>query len=196
MTSVTKSPPDAAPPRHPLTVIDAPEAPSPALIAAELGISAAALVARGLPACEQARCLALAEVGDDGRQHLLSEAAATAWQALKAAAATDGVALHIVSSFRSIDRQAEIIRRKLDAGQPIEEILTVCAPPGYSEHHTGRALDVSTPGVAALVVEFAQTPAFAWLAAHADDFGFRLSYPDGNAQGFAYEPWHWCFHES
>ena len=196
MTSVTKSPPDAAPPRHPLTVIDAPEAPSPALIAAELGISAAALVARGLPACEQARCLALAEVGDDGRQHLLSEAAAAAWQALKAAASADGVALHIVSSFRSIERQAEIIRRKLDAGQPIEDILTVCAPPGFSEHHTGRAVDVATPGVRALVVEFDQTPAFAWLTAHGGDFGFRLSYPDGNAQGFEYEPWHWYFHES
>lgn len=184
MASLAKSLPEAALPRC-----------SPSAIAAQLGISAAALVARGLPACEQARHLVLAEVGDDGRQHLLSEAAAVAWQTLKAAAAADGVALHIVSSFRSVERQAEIIRRKLDAGQPIEEILTVCAPPGYSEHHTGRAVDVSTPGVAALAVEFDRTPAFAWLAAHADAFGFRLSYPCGNAQGFEYEPWHWCFHE-
>jgi hypothetical protein len=42
-----------------------------------------------------------------------------------------------VSAFRSVERQAEIVRRKLAAGGRIEEILTVCAPPGFSEHHTG-----------------------------------------------------------
>jgi len=161
----------------------------------QLGICQAALAARGLPVCAEAQCLEVAEIGADGREQRLIEPAAAAWRALKAAASADGIALSIVSSFRSIERQTEIIRRKLDAGQAIEEILTVCAPPGFSEHHTGRAVDVSTPGVRALVVEFDRTPAFAWLTAHANDFGFRLSYPAGNAQGFEYEPWHWCFHE-
>ena len=164
-------------------------------IADELGICQTALAARGLPVCEEAQCLEVAEISADGREHRLIEPAAAAWRTLKAAASADGIALSIVSSFRSIERQAEIIRRKLDAGQAIEEILTVCAPPGFSEHHSGRAVDLSTPGVPALVVEFDRTPAFAWLTAHAGDFGFQLSYPCGNAQGFEYEPWHWCFHE-
>lgn len=168
---------------------------SPINIANQLGICQAALAARGLPVCPEAQRLEVAEIGDDGREQRLIEPAAAAWRRLKAAASADGIALSIVSSFRSIERQAEIIRRKLDAGQAIEDILTVCAPPGFSEHHTGRAVDVATPGVRALVVEFDQSPAFAWLTAHADDFGFRLSYPCGNAQGFEYEPWHWCFHQ-
>jgi len=168
---------------------------SPINIADQLGICQAALAARGLPVCPEAQRLEVAEIDDDGREHRLSEPAAAAWRMLKAAASADGIALSIVSSFRSIERQAEIIRRKLDAGQAIEDILTVCAPPGFSEHHTGRAVDVATPGVRALVVEFDQTPAFAWLTAHGGDFGFQLSYPCGNAQGYKYEPWHWCFHQ-
>lgn len=160
----------------------------------EFGISAAALVTRGLPACAEARCLEVVEVAADGREHFLAEPAATAWRALKAAARDDGISLFIVSAFRSIERQTQIIRRKLGAGLTIEKILTVCAPPGYSEHHSGRAVDLCTPGVPVLAVEFDQTAAFAWLAAHAGVFGFYLSYPCGNAQGFEYEPWHWCYH--
>jgi len=167
-----------------------------AAIAEEFGISGASLVARGLHECEEAECLEVAESGADGREHLLVTAAAQAWRTLKAAALRDGVKLFIVSAFRSIERQAEIIRRKLDAGATIEEVLAVCAPPGCSEHHTGRAIDLSTPGSRALEVEFEQTAAFAWLAEHAGEFGYYLSYPMGNRCGYQYEPWHWCFNET
>lgn len=162
----------------------------------ELGISGEAIAARGLPEYGEAAGLELAEVGADGRSHLLAPVAADAWRKLKAAALTDGVSLFIVSAFRSIDRQAEIVRRKLDTGTAIEGILAVCAPPGFSEHHTGRAIDLSTPGSPALEVEFDQTIAFAWLARHAADFGYYLTYPTGNPWGYQYEPWHWCFHDA
>lgn len=165
------------------------------VIAKQLGIPSALLVARGLHECAEAECLEVAKRGIDGRDHLLVPAAAEAWRTLKAAALRDGVSLFIVSAFRSVVRQTEIIRRKLDAGATIEEILTVCAPPGFSEHHTGRAVDVSTVGSPSLQVEFDQTPAFTWLMRHTNDFGFHLSYPDGNPHGYRYEPWHWCFHD-
>lgn len=163
-------------------------------IADELGISSTLLEARGLLECEEAKCLEVAEIGADGRDHLLVTTAAEGWRTLKSTAFRSGVSLFIVSAFRSIERQAEIVRRKLDAGATIEEILTVCAPPGFSEHHTGRAVDVSTVDSPLLEVGFDQTPAFAWLMAHANDFGFYLSYPMGNPRGYQYEPWHWCFH--
>ena len=63
-----------------------------------------------------------------------------------------------------------------------------------TEHHTGRAVDVMTPGGPILEEAFEDTDAFRWLARHACRFGFRLSYPRGNAHGFAYEPWHWAWH--
>lgn len=162
----------------------------------ELGISTTLLAARGLRECEEAECLEVAEHGADGRDHLLVATAAEAWRMLKAAAHRDDISLFIVSAFRSVERQAEIVRGKLDAGATIEEILTVCAPPGFSEHHTGRAVDVSTFGTRSLEVEFDQTPAFAWLTKHANEFGFSLSYPAGNPHGYQYEPWHWCFREA
>jgi len=103
------------------------------------------------------------------------------------------VELQIVSAFRSIEYQLGILQRKLDRGQTIAQILRVSAAPGYSEHHSGRALDITTPGFAALEEEFENSPAFAWLKKNGRRFGFRLSYPRRNPHGIAYEPWHWCF---
>ena len=167
--------------------------PALAALNQSLGISNEWIAARGLSVCDEATTLEIADVGTDGREHLLTPAAAEAWQRLKSAAHNDNVSLLIVSAFRSIDRQAAIIRQKVDAGATIEEILTLSAPPGFSEHHTGRAIDVTTPGSRALEIEFEQTNACAWLTAHAASFGYYLSYPVGNSAGYQYEPWHWCF---
>ena len=161
-----------------------------------LGISSELIAARGLRECEEATTLESAEVGADGRDHLLVPSAAEAWRCLKAVALVDGITLFIVSAFRSIDRQTEIVRRKLETGVSVEDVLTVCAPPGFSEHHTGRAIDLSTSGCRALELEFEQTAAFAWLSAHAAEFGYYLSYPIGNNCGYQYEPWHWCFKDA
>ena len=110
------------------------------------------------------------------------------------AAATDyGIELQLVSAFRSASYQLEILRRKLDRGQSIDEILKVSAAPGYSEHHSGRVVDLTTPGYAALEEEFENSPAFAWLRRNASEHGFHLSYPRNNPHGIAYEPWHWCW---
>lgn len=163
---------------------------------AELGISIDTLRARGMPRQEVPTSLEVAEVGTDGREHKMVPSAAQAWRAMKAQALLDGEEIFIVSAFRSIERQIEIIRRKLESGTSIERILSVSAPPGYSEHHTGRAVDLSTPGVPLLDLEFGRTSAFEWLQNNANRFNFALSYPAGNSYGFAYEPWHWCYRNS
>jgi len=113
---------------------------------------------------------------------------------MQAAAADDGVVLLPLSAFRSVARQTTIIRRKLARGQAIADILRVSAVPGCSEHHTGRALDLGTPGHLGLETSFARTRAFRWLVRHAGRFGFQLSYPRRNPHGINYEPWHWCWH--
>jgi D-alanyl-D-alanine carboxypeptidase len=162
-------------------------------ICTALGIPKQFLESRNLHAYTEAVCLEVAELSADGREHLLTTQAADAWRSLRAAAQRDGITLFIVSAFRSIERQTEIIRRKLVAGVAIEEILAVSAPPGYSEHHTGRAVDLSTPDSPLLEIGFEKTAAFRWLEDHANSFGFYLSFPLGNSSGFQFEPWHWCF---
>jgi D-alanyl-D-alanine carboxypeptidase len=162
-------------------------------ILASLDIPKALIEARSLPLCPEAEELEIVETGDDGREHRLTPAAAAAWRRMKEAAAADGVVITLASAFRSIDRQVEIVREKLAKGATIEAILSASAPPGYSEHHTGRAIDITTDGVPPFEVEFEATAAFRWLSANAARFGFVLSFPPGNAQGYQYEPWHWRY---
>jgi zinc D-Ala-D-Ala carboxypeptidase len=160
---------------------------------ARLGISQELIAQKKLPFYREAQELTAAETDPDGRQFMMTPATANAWSAMKAAAMQDGVILEVVSAFRSIERQIDIIRNKLDRKMPMETILTLSAPPGYSEHHTGCAIDINTPGCVATEEEFESTDAFRWLNANAGRFGFTLSYPRNNNLGFIYEPWHWCF---
>ena len=102
----------------------------------------------------------------------LLEPAARAWRRMQRAALADGVALDAISGYRSHDYQLGIFARKLARGQTVEQILTVNAAPGYSEHHGGHALDIGTPGEPPAESSFERTAAFAWLTRHAGDFGF------------------------
>jgi D-alanyl-D-alanine carboxypeptidase len=131
-----------------------------------------------------------------GRMQWLAPRTARAFERMRGAAKGDGIELQVVSAFRSADYQLGILRRKIGHGQGIAEILRVSAAPGYSEHHSGRAVDLTTPGFPALEEEFERSSAFAWLEAHAPRFRFMLSYPRGNRHGIAYEPWHWCWSKS
>lgn len=138
-----------------------------------------------------ARRLVDAEPNIVGHMQQLTRATASAWRAMKARADEEGVSLLLVSGYRSVERQAELIRRKLVQGQSLDAILRVNAAPGYSQHHTGQAIDVATQGCPPLVEAFDQTQAFEWLCAHASTFGFSLPYGRDNRFGIGYEPWHW-----
>jgi D-alanyl-D-alanine carboxypeptidase len=144
------------------------------------------------PAFEEAQ--ELVDVGPNlvGRMQRLTPETAASWQEMQSAARDDGITLMIVSGFRSIDYQASLIRKKINAGQSLSEILAVNAAPGFSEHHTGLAIDVASPGTRPLTEEFEASEAFAWLRENAERFGFSMSYPRENRQGFIYEPWHWA----
>jgi len=135
----------------------------------------------------------LVEIGPNlvGSMQRLTPKAGQRWRTMVEAAAGDGVTLLIVSGFRSVAYQASLIRNKIDAGQTITDILAVNAAPGHSEHHTGCAVDIATPGSSPLTEEFESSDAFRWLEAEAITFGFSMTYPRDNPWGFIYEPWHW-----
>lgn len=127
------------------------------------------------------------------REQRMVPGAAAAWRSMRDAASGEGVELQVVSAYRSVGYQEGILRRKLENGQNIEEILRVSAAPGYSEHHSGRALDITTPAYLVLEEEFEHSEAFSWLTESAGGFGFYMSFPRGNPHGVAYEPWHWAW---
>lgn len=158
----------------------------------ELGIPDDYGQADGKPVFEEA--VELVDVGPNlvGRMQRLTPQTARKWQQMVAAAAADGVTLLMVSGFRGFEYQARLIRKKINAGQQVSDILAVNAAPGFSEHHTGRAVDIATPGSRPLTEEFESSDAFRWLAENAANFGFSMTYPRDNPYGFVFEPWHWA----
>ena len=100
---------------------------------------------------------------------------------MKQAAFADEVELLIVSGFRSIGHQAQLLRREAwRRVMTIDDILRVNAAPGFSQHHTGKAIDIASPGSRPLTTEFEGTPAYLWLRSHAADYGFRMPYDRNN----------------
>lgn len=159
----------------------------------QLGIPADYASRHRLQPCRE--CAQTISIGRDifDREQVMEATAARAWSAMWASAADDNIALQVVSAYRSIDYQADIIRRKLEKGQDMEDILRVSAAPGFSEHHTGRALDLTSPGYEPLEEHFEESPAYEWLQKFAARFGFRMSFPRNNPHALCYEPWHWCW---
>jgi D-alanyl-D-alanine carboxypeptidase len=160
----------------------------------DLGITAEHLSKNKLSFCEQANLNELEVVDIDfaGRPFILSTDTAKAWRNLCAAATTENVLLNPASGFRSYLYQMKLIESQLTKGRRIDEILTANAIPGFSEHHTGRAVDIcADPSLPDS--EFHHTDTYRWMLENAAHFNFRLSYPRDNKFGIIFEPWHWFF---
>jgi D-alanyl-D-alanine carboxypeptidase len=130
-----------------------------------------------------------------GKVVMLRVVAAEKFFEMQRAAARDGIDLVAVSGFRDKAYQQGLFDRNLGKMGQAMEVTKVSAPPGYSEHHTGYALDIGDGGQPETHVEttFEQTRAFEWLQSNAGRFGFEMSFPKDNKQGVSYEPWHWRF---
>lgn len=146
---------------------------------------------------EEAPAETLEAVGTyHGRGIQLRGSAAQAYREMTAAALAAGIQVVPISGFRSIaDQEYLFFQRAQNQAQRPQQRAEVSAPPGYSEHHTGYAIDVGDASMPQTDIEvsFEQTPAFGWLQTNAARFGFELSFPRDNAQGISYEPWHWRY---
>ena len=110
----------------------------------------------------------------------------------------DGIYLVFLSGYRSINLQKDIFYSlKSIRNQEAAERARVSAPPGYSEHSTGFAIDIgdATQREADFETEFENTKAFKWLTKNAAKFHFKLSFNKGNKY-IDYEPWHWRYEGS
>jgi len=159
-----------------------------------LGLDASYGERTGLSPVAEPGALAFAGFDRYRRALWLTAPTARAWHAMRQTALAEGIVLEAVSGYRSHDYQLGIFERKRARGQSVAQILKVNAAPGYSEHHGGTALDITTPGEPPAEESFETTPAFTWLQARAGEFGFRMSYPRDNPHGVVYEPWHWRHH--
>ncbi|MEP6860560.1 MAG: D-alanyl-D-alanine carboxypeptidase family protein [Deltaproteobacteria bacterium] len=92
---------------------------------------------------------------------------AKAFRVMAKAASHKGVDLRIRSGFRTFKKQERLYKeyRRGDGN--------LAAPPGYSNHESGRALDLYVT----------DHKAFDWLQDHAHTYGFHRTVPG--------EAWHW-----
>ncbi|WP_288262291.1 M15 family metallopeptidase [uncultured Prochlorococcus sp.] len=110
----------------------------------------------------------------------------------------EGVDLVFLSGYRSIKLQKDIFYSlKSIRNQDASERARVSAPPGYSEHSTGFAIDIGDANYreADFEVEFENTAAFRWLKLNAAKYHFKLSFNKNN-EHIDYEPWHWRYEGS
>ena len=159
----------------------------------ELGIPADYGKSPAMPVFEEPELLVPVGPNIVGKEQRLTPETAGAWREMMLAATNDSVTLLLVSGFRGITYQADLFREQLAAGKSIDEILCVNAAPGYSQHHTGCAIDIATPDSRPLTLEFEDSAAFGWLTGNGAKFGFLMSYERDNPWGIDYEPWHWFF---
>jgi zinc D-Ala-D-Ala carboxypeptidase len=105
----------------------------------------------------------------------------------------EGVDLMLVSGFwskadqkRLFEQQVVLSGSKADAAKLIE-------PPGYSEHHTGYAVDLADAKQPEtdLKLSFQETEAYRWFMSHAHSYGFEQSFAENNPHGVRFESWHW-----
>ncbi|MGE5558719.1 MAG: D-alanyl-D-alanine carboxypeptidase family protein [Bacillota bacterium] len=151
---------------------------------------------RGLPADYAPSDLVNPDIafipGRDWQDRLMRREAAAAVERLFDAARGEKIELYGVSAYRSYRKQSGIFTRNAKLmGE--REANRLSARPGQSEHQTGLAIDISSPGMGGLLsAEFGNTREGLWLQENAPRFGFIIRYPRGkeSVTGYRYEPWH------
>lgn len=125
----------------------------------------------------------------------LKQEAASAMEHMFAAAANAGITLRLGSAYRS-----EALQNQLYYGYVAQygqaEADTISSRPGYSDHQTGLAADISDhDGATYLTQSMEYTPEGRWLRDHAHEYGFIMRYPKGKdaITGYSYEPWHFRY---
>ena len=113
-------------------------------------------------------------------------------QALMQAARAKGFELMVASGYRSYSLQQQYYSNYVRTSGEAEA-NKFSARPGYSEHQTGLAVDLSLKSRECyLDVCFGDTPAGTWLKDNAHIYGFIVRYPADKTSvtGYQYEPWH------
>ncbi len=113
-------------------------------------------------------------------------------------AAKDGLRLWVSTGYRSFERQESLFKRRvstfvekgLSNEEAFKRVLKEISLPGYSEHHTGLAVDFN-----AADIEFAETPEYDWLIKNAANYGFILRYHQEKEHitGRTFEPAHFRY---
>ncbi|MFD1294413.1 M15 family metallopeptidase [Lutibacter holmesii] len=134
-----------------------------------------------------------------------------AFKAMQSAALKDGIAIQIISGYRSFERQQQIWNRKyakyvslgLEPQEAIKKIIEYSTIPGTSRHHWGTEIDIIDGNMKvekSYLIEknYSEGGAYLklkkWMDLHSERFGFYIVYTNNpERKGFKYEPWHFSY---
>ena len=130
----------------------------------------------------------------DNNKVLLETEAFYYYEQLKDYLKTIGIEIAINEAYRSIEDQEKIVEEFKNIYDE-EKLYKKVAMPGYSEHHTGLAIDIG------LIFDKKEEEEenikirenlYQEMHKHLSKFGFILRYPKGKEEitGYSYEPWH------
>jgi len=115
-------------------------------------------------------------------------------KAMAKAAEANGTPLVAWSPFRGYRQQRRLFN-DYASGYGYDEATTFSARPGHSEHQLGLAIDFVAVGDTGLTSNWEVTRTGRWMARHAWQYGWVMSYPKGKSDVtcFSYEPWHYRY---
>ncbi len=138
---------------------------------------------------------------EGGKPHQVEKLALERFWLLRDDLLKEGIQIELDSCYRSVDAQIDIWNRFTEEyGE--EYGKKYVAVPGYSEHHTGLAIDICIVKDGVTIDEnddmIAEKEIFAKIHAKLADYGFILRYLEGKEDitGYSYEPWHFRFVEA
>ena len=113
-------------------------------------------------------------------------------RALADAARKHGTPIAVFSPYRSYQTQVELFGIY---DRAYDNALDFSQRPGHSEHQLGLAIDFITKGAKGYTSKWESQPAGKWMAAHAWEYGWVMSYPKDKFDTvcFNYEPWHYRY---
>ncbi len=122
-------------------------------------------------------------------KYVATQETTDAYQRLTRDLQSQGMKIYIVSSYRSTKYQKKLYNGYLKKDSK-SKVDTYSSRPGYSEHHTGRALDISQ--VSGNLDMFEGSDEAKWVYENAYKYGFIVRYMEDqiDVTGYIFEPWH------
>ena len=129
---------------------------------------------------------------------LVEKEAFKSYKELEKELADEGIIIKIIDAYRSIESQQEVLDMFMDTyGKDYCDKYV--AKPGYSEHHTGLAIDIVIIKDNKPIIDnyelFKEEEIFKIIHSKLSKYGFILRYPKDKEgiTGYGYEPWHFRF---
>ena len=136
-----------------------------------------------------------------GEDYLVEKKALEAFEKLRADLLEDGIDIELDSTYRTVEYQQKIWDEFTEE-KGEDYARAYVAVPGYSEHHTGLAIDVKLIKDGTVIDDnddmIAEKEIFAQVHKRLADYGFILRFPEGkdDITGYSYEPWHFRYIDS